>query len=199
MAVSRVSTSSIAQGFPKSRSLLAGNDWSATWLIQRQTLAANATNLTFSSIPQGYKHLQIRLFGRTDRATVASGDWIKIQLNSDTATNYSLHSLYGDGASAAATAGASANAIESIRLASAASNTGGFGGIIIDILDYTSTSKNKTIRALGGYDNNGAGQVGLTSGSWFKSPIEAVNNIKLTPGGGTNFVQYTTVALYGVL
>lgn len=155
------------------------------------------STVEFTSISSTYKHLQIRLFGRTDRATVTSGDWIKIQFNTDTTTNYALHSLYGDGATAAASGSASSSSAESIRLAGAGSITSGFGAIILDVLDYTSTSKTKTIRALGGYDNNGAGQVGLTSGLWFKTP-EAITSIKLLPGGGTNFVQYTHAALYGI-
>jgi hypothetical protein len=32
-----------------------------------------------------------------------------------------------------------------------------FGVAIIDILDYANTSKNKTVRALSGEDENGAG------------------------------------------
>ena len=66
MATSRIKTSSILQGFPKSRSLLAGNaayDPAATFLIQRTTLSSTGT-VTFTSIPQTYKHLQIRFLAR---------------------------------------------------------------------------------------------------------------------------------------
>ena len=61
---------------------------------------------------------------------------------------------------------------------------------------YKRQSKYKTQRTLGGYDNNGAGVVGLSSGVWMNT--NAVTSITFVPGGGTNFVQYSSFALYGI-
>jgi hypothetical protein len=71
-----------------------------------------------------------------------------------------------------------------------------FGAAVIDILDYASTSKATTVRTFGGDDRNGAGIVALASGLW--TSTSAVNRVTLAPVAGTNFVQYSTVALYGV-
>lgn len=142
------------------------------------------TNGTFSSIPSTYKHLQIR--GRWG----ASGSAL-IQFNGDTASNYGNHLLYGDGASAAAS---SETAVGYIRIGYQASDTYNVGGVI-DILDYTSTNKNKTTRALSGWDNNGSGVIRLDSGLWFATPA-AITSIKIY--NATNFAANSTFALYGI-
>ena len=164
--------------------------------IATVTLGSNATSVSFTSIPSTYTHLQIRAIARTDRSGVASGDWMKITFNSDTGTNYAFHQMQGDGASASAAASASSANMEVIRVAGAASTANGFGAVVFDLLDYANTSKYKTQRTLGGYDNNGAGVVSLSSGVWMNTA--AVTSITFVPGGGTNFVQYTSFALYGI-
>ena len=70
------------------------------------------------------------------------------------------------------------------------------GHNLCDILDYKSTSKFKTTRSLGGFDNNGSGIVHFTSGLWRST--NAVSSIKLYPQQGGIFAQYTSIALYGI-
>jgi hypothetical protein len=83
--------------------------------------------------------------------------------------------------------------LPAVPAASTASNI--FGAIIIDILDYTSTTKNKTIRMLGSYDSNGTGLAILKSGLWFKTP-EAVTTINL--GITTGWATGSRWDLYGI-
>ena len=200
MAVSRVSTSSIAQGFPKSRSLLAGNDWSAMWLIQRQPLATTSTStVTFSNIPQGYKHLQIRAFAKNTKTSITSDMNLEMQFNGDTGANYFWHQLYGNGTSAGASATTSTTWISGgTAINTSSSQASMFAGSIIDILDYTSTNKAKTTRTLAGWDSNGAGTVFLYSGAWKPTVQAAITSITLNVTG-FNISQYSTFALYGVL
>jgi hypothetical protein len=54
----------------------------------------------FTSIPATYSHLQLRLMARSSRNQNAG--YAVISYNSDTSTNYSYHSLYGQGSSVAA-------------------------------------------------------------------------------------------------
>jgi hypothetical protein len=68
---------------------------------------------------------------------------------------------------------------------------------VIDILDYTSTNKNKTIRTLGGFDMNGKGFAALFSGLWYKAP-EAVTRIDLTSNTTLDFAVNSSFALYGI-
>jgi hypothetical protein len=66
----------------------------------------------------------------------------------------------------------------------------------MDILDYTSTNKNKVGRHIGGVDYNGSGGVYL--GSSLYSTTSAISSISLTSNNGQNFLQYSSFALYGI-
>ena len=150
------------------------------------------SSITFSAIPQTYTHLQIRFIARESGATTT--DNFAMQLNGDSGSNYAYHILYGDGSSAAATAGTSATSMAQFRIAGASATSGVFGAAVIDIMDYAVTTKNKTIRTLGGADNNGSGIVSFNSGLWMNTA--AVNSLVLTAGSG-NFAQYSNFSLYG--
>lgn len=161
--------------------------------------AGGASSITFSSIPSTYRHLQIRLIGRSTSST-ADGNYINIQFNSDTGSNYTYHVISGDGSTVNAGGVASQTANYLQRISSDAMNASAYGVIVTDILDYTSLNKNKTIRSLGGFDTNGGtastGKIYFTSGAWLNSST-AISSITLTPDTG-NFKQYSQAALYGI-
>jgi hypothetical protein len=150
--------------------------------------AGGAASITFSSIPSTYKHLQIRFSANDD-----SQQDIFVRFNSDSATNYWRHYLYGQGSAVTAAADAAATNKLSLGYTSTTSNI--FGAGVMDILDYANTSKNKTTRSLCGYDANGSGYVILFSGLW--SSTAAINSITAFPTSG-NFTQYSSFALYGI-
>jgi hypothetical protein len=160
---------------------------------------AGAASISFTSIPATYQHLQIRLMGRSTSST-ADGNYINVQYNSDTGSNYTFHQLQSDGSSVTATSLASQTANILQRISSDALLASAYGTIVCDILDYASTNKNKTMRALGGFDTNSGTASGtkvfLTSGVWLNSST-AISSISLTPDAG-NFKQYTSAALYGI-
>jgi hypothetical protein len=160
--------------------------------------SGGASSITFAGLPTGgqYSHLQLRLIARTANSG-ADSDLIYYRFNSDSGSNYSWHYLQGN-AGGSAISGAAANQT-TIYTWSGSGNTstaGLFGAEIIDILDYASPNKYKTIKNLGGVDNNGAGNINLTSGLWMNtSPI---NSITITNYSGTNFSQFSQFSLYGV-
>jgi hypothetical protein len=164
--------------------------------IQTITLSTAAPNITFNSIVGTYKSLQIRYLAKTSRALV--NDSAKIEINGDTTTtNYRSHTLNGDGTSTYA--GTTANAIE-IGGFPGNTNASMFGAGVFDFLDYANTNKYKTIRTLSGFNQNSATAatqwLGLDSGLWMSS--SAITSIKITPGTGANFAQYSSFALYGI-
>jgi hypothetical protein len=66
-------------------------------------------------------------------------------------------------------------------------------------LDYRNTNKYKTLRSLGGNDNNTASPPGdLYYGSNLWLNTAAITSLVIVPRTGTNFVQYTQFALYGI-
>lgn len=156
------------------------------------TVTGSGTSITFSSIPQTYKHLQIRAIQRSARA--AGNDYGNIYLNGDTTGgNYTQHRLRGDGSSASAAAATSDYSYGDYPAGSTTSSV--FGGFIFDLLDYTSTNKYKTQRILFGYDANGSGQVNFVSKLWLST--SAVTSITLD-NRGANWNTDSTFALYGL-
>jgi len=161
--------------------------------------SGGAANIEFTSISASFQHLQVRLVARSDRNQ--SGDNVGIRVGNgsiDTGSNYAQHHLYGDGAGAYAAGYSSQTYGYLDRIAGNTATASIFGGIVIDILDYASTSKTKTIRALGGADLNGSGTIMVASNLW--NSTSAITHIRLYPNasGSSNFAQHTTAALYGV-
>lgn len=154
--------------------------------------SGGASTVEFAGIPQGYKHLQIRALVKRSGGTAA--DNTNLRFNSDSGSNYAWHQLYGEGGSALAGSGTSQSSIRAIHSDATASI---FGIGIIDILDYASTSKNKTTKTLAGWEDNNAtvGYVLMRSGVWLST--SAITSISLIPNSGT-FAQNTQFSLYGV-
>jgi len=151
--------------------------------------AGGQSSITFSAIPQTYTHLQVRWIA----VSGSSGTDVKINFNSDSTNYYSWHELYGDGSSA----NAAANTSQTTTFVGITGGTSNPSAGVFDILDYASTNKNKTLRALTGVDNNGSGYIMLKSGSYFPSTITGINSMTIAPTS-SSFNQYTQFALYGI-
>lgn len=158
--------------------------------------AGGAADVTFSSIPSTYKHLQIRFIARTARASFQD-DNMALQLNGNTGANYAWHQLSGDGATASASSSTSTTDLRVGRVTAATATSGNFGTGVIDLLDYTNTNKYRTLRTLSGNEFNGSGTITFFSGLY--QSTTAVSSIKLfSQTGANNFVQYSHFALYGI-
>lgn len=152
--------------------------------------------ITFSSIPSSYTHLQLRVFARSATASTGQDD-LQIKFNSDTGSNYSAHRLYGQGTTASSGGFTSQSVVHLDEILCRNSNTASvFSGIIVDILDYKNTNKYKTVRALGGNDNNGSGTIAFDSGLWMST--SAVTQLDLQVSGGANFITGSVFELYGI-
>jgi hypothetical protein len=195
MAITKMSNLGIASlGSEKYNDMLAGNppfiptDYES---IATASGTGSSGTITFSSIPSTYKHLEIR---QISRVTVASSD-CNLRFNSDTGANYSWHRLMGNGSSASAASGVSNTYIElpSTSYSSLLSNT--YGTSVTSILDYANTNKFKTVRSLGGFEDNSSGFVLFCSGNWRST--SAVTSISLITGSGS-WTTDTHFALYGI-
>lgn len=146
--------------------------------------------ITFSSIPSTYKHLQLRYMAKCTSATAAY-----MRFNGDTATNYAWHYLNGTG-SAVGAAGYATQAQIGFTPPDSGIGSSQFTVGIVDIADYESTTKFKTVRTFCGIDVNGVGgDVAMDSGLWRST--SAISSITITTFG-TDFVSGSTFALYGV-
>lgn len=163
--------------------------------IATVTATGSETSLTFSGIPSTYKALQIR--GITRQTTNSGGSILYMQANSSS-SNYARHMLYGTGSAAGASGAASQSSIHiASQTADGAINSSIFTGVIIDVQDYASSTKNKTVRSFFGTDSNGAfsNWVGLSSGLW--ADTTAISSLTFTQYSGA-FAAGSTFALYGI-
>ena len=157
-------------------------------LIQAVTVGAGgSTDITFSSIPATFTHLQIRA---VLKQSLGSGAFLRF--NSDTGSNYARHRFQGNGATASAAGDASQDKV----LINTSQGFSDFGTIVMDILDYANTNKYKTERHLFGIDLNGSGAVGLESNLW--QSTSAITSIEFISPNGGNYAQYSHFALYGI-
>jgi hypothetical protein len=147
--------------------------------------------ITFTSIPSTYKHLQIRGVG----GSTTTGSYSVLNINGDTGSNYKQHWLQGAGSGTpGAGVGSGPTSIDLYSTANATANSQ--AAFVIDILDYTSTNKNKTIRSFAGVDNNGSGFVDLDSGLYFATPA-AITSLSFTINAGS-WRTTSSFALYGI-
>jgi len=171
--------------------------------IASATGTGSAGNITFSSIPSTYKHLQIR-FTYKDTSTTdwsATNAYVYYRFNSDSGTNYARHYLIGNGSTAIAGSETPGPAIlvYGSYMSSNATYANMVGVGIIDIHDYASTTKNKTTRHIAGADANGSGTTNrtLTLSSALWTNTAAITSITLSPGDAA-FATTSTFALYGI-
>jgi hypothetical protein len=189
MTIKSLARSTVTTDY-KYQSFAAGNatPWNFVSLATQTVGAGGAASVTFSSILSTFTHLQIRGILYT------SNNYCALTINSDTGTNYASHDMHGDGTNAATNAYTSRANIPLLpNSSSATANI--FDVSIIDILDYTNTNKYETVRALSGYDTNGAGVIYMTSGLWMNTAV--ITTITLANSVG-NLAQYSSFALYGV-
>lgn len=170
----------------------AGGDFE---LLQTIDLSGQSTYIDFTGINtySGYKHLHIRALTRS--VTGTTGD-LRFLFNYDPSALYAYSFLWGF---------SSINEIRSIGSSSvnegragkrAGSNepSGIFGVSVIDILDFNSTSKNKTLRAMGGVGSGDADPLFVTSSYNSTNPITSI-----TFGDGSNaFSAGSRISIYGV-
>ena len=154
--------------------------------------SGGVASVTFSLIPQNYAHLQIRSSARSTLA--GDDDNIYLSFNGVAGTSYSWHRMLADGSGIGVGANPSQPSAVITLVPGATGLANVFGGSVIDILDYANTSKNKTVRGIGGNDRNGSGYVTFQSFAFYNT--SAITSITVTTGA--NIAAGSQFALYGI-
>jgi hypothetical protein len=148
-----------------------------------------AASIDFSSIPNTYTDLVVRICGRGAR--VAVHDYYQIKFNTS-AASFSGRYLFGAG-SGSPISGTETNYAGTLPAANATAST--FGSTDIYIPNYASSS-NKSYSVDSVSENNAtAAEAVFYAGLW--SNTAAINQITINAANG-NLAQYTTAYLYGV-
>lgn len=151
--------------------------------------AGGASTITFNNIPQNYTDLVIKISSRSTDAGSATG--IVMQFNGSS-SSYSYRQIEGSGTGIASYSG-STGRIGATDGAGATAST--FGSSETYIPNYTSANY-KSLSADSVQENNATvGYSNLNANLW--SNTTAISKIDLTLAAG-NFVQYSTVYLYGI-
>lgn len=187
----------------KSTSILAGNSGylqQAFDSIQTVTVGSGgAAYIDFTSIPSTYKHLQIRGIARNTSVSNNTESYY-LRFNGDSTSGlYNLQNIWSgsySGTPSANTAN-SQNAIAFWDMPRSSTSAGAMGGLIVDIFDYASTSKFKTVKYLSGTDTNQTGNSWHMDGGGAWGNTSAITSIRLLPVAD-NFTQYSSFALYGI-
>ena len=156
--------------------------------IATTTLGSAAANISFTSISASYTDIRVVLVGSHESTATT----LRMQVNSDTGTNYSYTELIGDGAAASSSSGTSSSRI---NCGNANFNNTQPSLITVDWFSYTG-STNKTCLVTASQDRNGSGSVLRTVGLWRST--SAITSVQLFPATG-NFATGTTATLYGIL
>jgi hypothetical protein len=151
--------------------------------IATTTLATATSSFTFSSIPATYTDLRLVIGW-------VSGTNPRIRFNSDTATNYSNTTMYGDSTSATSYA---QNTMDGLNIyAYGVSTQPPF--YTLDLFSYAGSTY-KTCLVTGSEDKVGSGAAVRQVGLWRSTA--AVTS--LTVFGSGNFSVGTNATLYGIL
>jgi hypothetical protein len=172
----------------------AGGGAATYELIETAYGTGSNTLVTFnvSSLSTTYKHLQIRFVGRQSSSQSQAN--ASLRFNSDSAANYAWHALEGISSTVYASNAASRTIIQGYGFVGNGSDANIFGSAVWDILDPFSTTKNKTVRSLGGGPVPNMG-IGLFSGLWRSTA--AVTSISVG-SNDWNLLTGTRISLYGI-
>lgn len=171
----------------------------AYFQIMTATVSGTA-NHTFTSIPQDYDHLQLRIFSKDNRSPVYSG--IEIRYNGDSAQNY-WWSFPDVATTQVPTFGNYNNSTaDSAIIANipGGSSSNYWGSSWTTIFNYRNTSMWKYTNGVGGYNADGDGSFGgfvMQPGTVWRN-TSAITQILVRSNTSSNFQSGTRISLYGI-
>lgn len=153
--------------------------------------AGGVSSITFTSIPQIYTDLLIKISGRITRPGVST-DIYAVNFNGTT-TNETCRRIEANGS-------AVYSANNALMFAYQANGTGAtanvFGNGEFYIPNYTGSINKAGFSDGVSEDNTSTAYMGMSATLW--SNTAAITSIELFGDSGTGFTQYSTATLYGI-
>lgn len=150
------------------------------------TLAANATSVTFGSIPTNANGVTFRdLIVVVNGTTTATPGYFYLYFNGDT-NSYTRSEMSGNGSGTSPFSTSNSIIVTFLQ--------GTNSTHITQIMDYTATNKHKTWI----YRNSITGNSGALAGVGRWASTAAVTSLSLSSFSGGTFVTGTTVSLFGI-
>lgn len=156
--------------------------------------AGGAASIEFTGIPQTATDLLVVLSGRSTDASTSDSVFLTFNNSS---SSYSYRNLYGTGSATGSLSNSGLGSMPIYRAINAANATAKtYGNTAIYVPNYAGSTA-KSVSADGVNENNATAAEQFTvAGLW--SGTSAITSLKLTPGSGTNFTQYSTASLYTI-
>jgi hypothetical protein len=155
--------------------------------IATNTLSSATNTITFSNIPQNYTDLMLVIVSSTGSSDID----LYMQINGDTGTNYSWTALVGNGS----TASSARSTSQSYARIGNMSGSVGDNTTLVDFLNYSNTTTNKTMIARG---NNAAFLIESRLNLWRStSAISSISVIGQYSISAT-LLAGSTLTLYGI-
>jgi len=164
-------------------------------LISSQVLGSSTASVTFSSIPQTYTDLVLRISARSDYSSVL--EQFKITFNGDSSAIYSYTYLRGNGA--AASSSQDLTNTYALGAGGADGNTSTastFGNAEIYLPNYTSTTS-KPLSFFGANETNATNAYLTASANLYRNTT-AISSILIAPAAGSNWLTNSSFYLYGL-
>jgi hypothetical protein len=167
--------------------------------IASTSLTSATSSIVFSSIPTNFTHLQIRGIVRLTAATNQKTPAIRMN-GASALGSYRTHTLISKASTPSSYETGPTTMLEFYEGPAGSQASGVFGAVIIDILDYRNTNKNKVAKITYGMDNanaNGSNTISVFTGVY--NSTSAITEVSLIEQGGTdNYAVGTTWSLYGI-
>lgn len=167
--------------------------------IQTVSISSPTSSVTFSSIPQNYKNLQVRILARTSNN--GGGDRIIVRTNSLT-SGYSAHTMWVNPSASSTTfytesrTGANGIWTAPFSIPDTVCVENVFGVVCFDINDYASSGRYKSPSGYTGFfDSSNRGRFGYFGGF---ATTSAISSLTFVNEYSTNFVSGSVFALYGL-
>ena len=160
--------------------------------ISTIVLASTSATISFTSIPQGYTDLLVKV---SARSTAGNGSYLAVIINGSS-TSFNSRVLYGNGSSAGSYAGSGNDRQYAGYISASTSSTSMFSNTEIYFPDYTSAN-NKSFSSDSVGENNATGvEMGISAGLWSQTAL--ITSITFDIFDAGDFVPYTTATLYGI-
>lgn len=180
--------------------------------LQTLTGTGSSGTLTFTNIPQTFKHLEIHALTKGTATGSNIQGMYTIQFNGDTGNNYSNTQSVGRGTGASqiyrvSLAGQNAifgNGSNWYNTFCSGADSTAMGAAVININEYTNPSWYKSARVFNGHErgnNDDSSRISIGGGAWASTnPITSITfKIYDESLSLTNFTTTTQIALYGIV
>ena len=165
-----------------------------TLIAHTEVGAGGASSIDFTSIPSTYDDLWLTFSIRASNTNVPFAT-VFVQLNSDTATNYSRVLVQNNGGTVASSLQSNTTAWNGIG-PSSTSTTSTFSSEQLYIPNYKNTAYNKQAIRENAWENNSTTSFTVQMMSHLYRSTSAISSIKIS--GNNTFVQYSQATLYGI-